>query len=342
MNAIVLQQPGSFSRQEIPSPPLPGADEALVAVRAIGVCGTDIHAFHGRQPFFEYPRILGHELGVEVLAVGSEVHHLKPGDRCSVEPYLNCGRCIACRRGKTNCCSSMQVLGVHLDGGMREQMILPARRLHPSPSLDFEQLALIETLAIGFHAVERSAVKPDEETLVIGAGPIGLAVTQFLLALGASVTVADISPQRLAFCRGNLGVKNTIHVGPQPLADAIATITSGDFPTAVFDATGHKASMEGAFELVAHGGRLTFVGLFQGDVTFNDPQFHRRELSILASRNALSHDFPRIMELVTDGKISTRPWITHRAHLLEIPEKFPAWTEPTARVVKAMIRVDPS
>ncbi len=338
MNAIQLQQPGEFVRATLPEPAQPGEGEALVAVRAIGVCGTDIHAFRGKQPFFDYPRILGHELGVEVLAVGPGVDHVKAGDRCSVEPYLNCGRCGACRRGKTNCCTSMQVLGVHVDGGMRERMLLPACRLHPSDSLDFEQLALVETLAIGFHAVERAGVNANEDTLVIGAGPIGLAVTQFLLARGARVTVADISPQRLAFCRESLGVSRTVDAGKENLADAMAAITDGALPTAVFDATGHKTSMESAFGLVAHGGRLTFVGLFQGDVTFNDPQFHRRELTLLASRNALSRDFPRIIALVADGKISTRPWITHRGTLLEVPELFPGWTMPDAQVVKAMIR----
>lgn len=338
MNAIVLQQPGELLHLDLPEPGLPSEGEVLVAVRAIGVCGTDIHAFHGRQPFFEYPRILGHELGVEVLAVGPGVVNVKPDDRCSVEPYLNCGHCIACRHGKTNCCSAMQVLGVHIDGGMRDRMLLPATRLHPSDSLDFEQLALIETLAIGFHAVERAGVKPGEEALVIGAGPIGLAVSQFLVALGANVTVADISPQRLAFCRECLGVSRTVDAGKENLSEAVGTMTNGDFPTAVFDATGHKASMESAFGLVAHGGHLTFVGLFQGDVTFNDPQFHRRELTLLASRNALSRDFPAIIELVATGKVSTRPWITHRAGLGEVPDVFDGWTKPDSRVVKAMIR----
>lgn len=338
MKAVVLEQPGRFAPIDLPEPGRPAPGEALVAVRAIGVCGTDIHAFRGKQPFFNYPRILGHELGVEVLAVGPGVTNVKPGDGCSVEPYLNCGRCIACRRGRTNCCTSMQVLGVHVDGGMRERMLLPACRLHASETLDFEQLALIETLAIGFHAVERAEVQPGEHVLVIGAGPIGLAVSQFLLAREARVIVADLSPQRLTFCSQSLGVTHTVEVGGQPLATAVAEITEGDFPTAVFDATGHKASMESAFELVSHGGRLTLVGLFQGDVTFNDPQFHRRELTLLASRNALSCDFPRIIGLVADGRISTRPWITHRGTLGEVPQIFPAWTTPDAGVIKAMIR----
>jgi threonine dehydrogenase-like Zn-dependent dehydrogenase len=186
MLSITLNEPGKFSVTDVPEPrPAPG--EALVRVHRIGVCGTDLHAFAGKQPFFSYPRVLGHELGVEVIDPGTEPHGLKPGDRCSVEPYLNCGHCIACRRGKPNCCTELKVLGVHVDGGMRPQLTVPARKLHRSAKLDYEQLALVETLGIGAHAVERAEAKPDDFILVIGAGPIGLSVIQFALVTGATL-----------------------------------------------------------------------------------------------------------------------------------------------------------
>lgn len=337
MLAIELNEPGRLLPIQLPEPGPPTEGEALVAVRAVGICGTDIHAFHGRQPFFEYPRIPGHELGVEVLAVGPGTAGIRPGDRCAVEPYLHCGSCVACRRGKTNCCVAMRVLGVHMDGGLRERMLVPADQLHPSPALSFEQLALMETLAIGFHAVQRSAAEPGEEVLVVGAGPIGLSLIQFLQGLEARVMVADLSPHRLAFCRNELGVLHTVDSSTENLFETIRDHTGGDLPTVVFDATGNKASMEASFELVAHGGRLAFVGLFQGDVTFHDPSFHRRELTLLASRNALSADFPRIIREVADGRISTRPWITHRARLAEVPGVFADWTLPENRVVKAIV-----
>jgi 2-desacetyl-2-hydroxyethyl bacteriochlorophyllide A dehydrogenase len=339
MKAIQLNEPGTLCSILLPEPQVPAAGEALVRVHRIGVCGTDIHAYGGKQPFFSYPRILGHELGVEVIAVGEEVSHIRPGDRCSVEPYINCQKCIACRRGKPNCCTEMKVLGVHIDGGMREQFSLPARKLHPSAKLPFDQLALVETLGIGCHAVERAQVEKDEFALVIGAGPIGLATMQFAVEKGAKVIVLDINDARLEFCQRELGVTYAINGLKENALDALKRITSNDLPTAVFDATGNPKSMLGSFDFPAHGGRLVFVGLFQGDVTFNDPNFHKRELTLMGSRNAQPQDFTRIISLIEAGRIDTTPWITHRGSFDDVVKEFPAWTDPKTGVIKAMIEL---
>jgi len=339
MKTIRLEEPGKLIALDTPDPGPPGAGEALVRVHRIGVCGTDIHAYAGRQPFFSYPRILGHELGVEVLATGEGVSNINIGDRCAVEPYIHCGECIACRRGKPNCCADLRVLGVHRDGGMRERFIVPARKLHQSTMLEFEQLALVETLAIGCHAVDRARLERDEFALVIGAGPIGLAVMQFAAEAGARVIVLDVNAARLEFCQRQLGVAHAIHAGQEPVLEALLRITAGDLPTAVFDATGNPQSMAATFNYQAPGGRVVFVGLFQGDVTFNDPNFHRREITLLASRNALPADFTRIIRLIENGRIDTTPWITHRADFSQVTEEFPRWTLPATGVIKAMIRV---
>lgn len=335
MKAIVLDQPGSFCLTEMPGPPSPGAGEALVRVRRIGICGTDLHAYRGRQPFFEYPRILGHELGVEVLETGPGVSGIAAGDRCAVEPYLVCGRCVACRRGKTNCCVDLKCLGVHVDGGMRETIVVPAERLHKSAALSLDQLALVETLGIGAHAVNRASVEAGERCLVIGAGPIGLSVIQFARQAAARVIVADVQAHRLEFCR-RLGVEQALDAGDGFL-ERLRDVTAGELPTAVFDATGNAASMMGAFDFVAHGGRLTFVGLFQGDVTFHDPHFHRREITLLASRNSTAGDFRRIIRLIEEGQIDTTPWITHRAPFDEMIAQFPLWLDPASRTIKAVV-----
>ena len=339
MRALRLESPGKLAAVDIPPPGLPGPGEALAAVRRIGVCGTDLHAFSGNQPFFSYPRILGHELGVEVLAVGDGVEGLARGDRCSVEPYMNCGRCIACRRGRPNCCASLRVLGVHADGGMTEQIVVPARKLHRSRALSFEQLALIETLAIGCHAVDRARLAADEFVLVVGAGPIGLSVIQFALEAASRVIVLDVNAGRLAFCGRQLGVSHLIDGSREDPAGALARITGGDMPTAVFDATGSPKSMMASFHYPSNAGRLIYVGLFQGDVAFNDPSFHRRELDLLASRNSLPADFGRIISLVESGRIDTSPWVTHRATLEGAAGLFPSWTRPESGVIKAMIEV---
>jgi 2-desacetyl-2-hydroxyethyl bacteriochlorophyllide A dehydrogenase len=340
MKAIRLEQPGRFAQVNVePVSAALQSDEALVRVHRIGVCGTDIHAFRGDQPFFTYPRILGHELGVEVLELGGQAGEIRAGQHCAVEPYLNCGTCIACRRGKPNCCVKLSVLGVHVDGGMREALVLPIRKLHPSRTLTLDQLALVETLAIGCHAVGRAGLEKGEFVLVIGAGPIGLGVMQFAIEAGAQVIVLDINAQRLEFCRSRLGVRYTIDASRENALEALAELTAGDLPTAVFDATGNGRSMASAFEYPANGGRLIFVGLFQGEVSFNDPNFHRRELTILASRNARPEDFTRIISLIEAKRIDTSPWITHRAPLSEVVKEFPLWTKAETGVIKAMIEV---
>ena len=338
MRTIVLDKPGEFRLTDTSAPAAPGPGEALVRVRRIGVCGTDLHAFRGRQPFFSYPRILGHELGVEVEAVGPNVTNVAPGERCCVEPYLTCGRCIACRRGRTNCCASLQCLGVHTDGGMRERIVLPAVKLYPSKTLTLDQLALVETLGIGAHAVSRAAIEPGEFALVVGVGPIGLSVVQFAQAAGARVIVMDVTASRLDFCRRQLGVEHDVLAKPDiDPVDALKALTSGDLPTAVFDATGNAQSMMSAFRYVAPGGRIVFVGLFQGDVTFNDPEFHRRETTLLSSRNATPADFRHILALMEAGRIDTTPWITHRAPFNDVPSRFAGWLDPGAGMIKAMV-----
>ena len=337
MLQIVLEKPGSFLTTEATEPaPAPG--HALVRVHRIGVCGTDLHAFAGKQPFFTYPRVLGHELGVEVIDPGDAPHGLKPGDRCSVEPYLNCGHCIACRRGKPNCCADLKVLGVHVDGGMRPLFRVPAGKLHKSARLDFDQLALVETLGIGAHAVERAQLAADEFVLVIGAGPIGLSVIQFARAAGVRLAVLDVSDPRLEFCRAQLGVSLTLKPGVDVVA-RLKELGGGDLPTCVIDATGSPQSMMSSFDLPAHGGRIVFVGLFQGDVTFNDPNFHRRELTVMGSRNSMPDTFRTVIRLVEEGRVDTRPWITHRFNLADTAAVFPRDIAGNPAVLKAMIEV---
>ncbi len=335
MKTITLEKPGHFVLKESADPNDIAPGEALVRVHRVGICGTDIHAFSGTQPFFSYPRILGHELGVEVVKIGANDRGIKVGDRCSVEPYVNCQTCIACRKGRPNCCANMRVIGVHLDGGMRDWFIVPARKLHKANSLSFEQIALVETLAIGAHAVSRASVQSDDVVLVIGAGPIGLSVIQFAKA-NARVVVMDVSDVRLDFCREQLGVPDCINAKSEPL-EAIRKITNGDMASVVIDATGNLASMKNALSFLSNAGRLVYVGLAQGEFSLNDPEFHRRETTLMGSRNALPDDFAAIIRLVEEGKIDTGPWITHRASAAEMVKQFGDWVKPGSGLLKGMI-----
>ncbi len=341
MKAIQLEQPKQFRRIDIPDVPQPGAGEAVIRIHRIGICGTDISGYLGKMPFFSYPRIPGHELGVEVLAVGPGVTNVKPGDRCSVEPYINCGQCYSCRRGFTNCCESNKTLGVMCDGGMCERMVLPARKLHSSSKLSFEQLALVETLAIGCHAVDRGEPKSSEHVLVIGAGPIGLSAIEFARISGAKTIVMDMNEQRLAFVREKMRVPDTILTsGDGEELKRLSELTNGQLADVVIDATGSNKSMGQALNYCAFKGCLVYVGITQADITFpHAPALHRRELDIRASRNALPGDFTRIIRLIENGEINTQPWITHHAAFDEMIDAFPSWTLPQTGVIKAMVVV---
>jgi hypothetical protein len=278
----------------------------------VGVCGTDFHAFHGRQPFFTYPRVIGHELGAEVVETPANDRGITVGDHCTVEPYLNCGRCAPCRAGHYNNCEDIRVLGVHSDGGLREFLAAPVDHIYKSLRLSFDQLALVEPLSIGAHAVMRSGLGPGDQALVVGAGPIGVAITQLALAAGARVRVERLGVEALA-----------------AVEDGLADV--------VIDATGNLASMSQSFSRARFGGRIVWVGIVQGAVPVDDALFHHRELTLLASRNSAGH-FPRVIRMIEEGVIDTSPWVTHRLSLDEVPARF---EEVTAREgLKTIIEVD--
>ncbi len=336
MKAIILEKPGEFQMVEVAPPNKPNPGEATVRVRRVGICGTDFHAFQGNQPFFQYPRILGHELGVEIVTVGKNEFRLAVGDRCALTPYVHCGRCIACRRGKTNCCVNLKVLGVHTDGGMREQFNVSLTKLHKSETLSLEHLALIETLGIGAHAVRRASLIPEDTVLIVGLGPIGLSVLEFARMSGAKIVVMDISENRIQFCRETYKIAHSVHGKENPVGQ-LHEVLSGDLPTVVFDCTGNGHSMRNSFDYVAHGGKLVFVGIFSGDVTFHDPDFHRKEVTLFASRNATEEEHKRILALMEAGEINIAPWITHHVQVNAVINAFPQWVDGKGGVIKAIV-----
>ncbi len=329
MRTVTLEQPGRFvfGRSERPAEAGPG--EALVRVLTVGVCGTDLHAFEGTQPFFSYPRILGHELAVEVLSVGDGVEGLKPGDRCAVNPYMTCGECGACRRGRTNCCAKMSVYGVHTDGGMRDAVVLPAKLLYTCGKLAPAQIPLVETLSVGCHAVGRSDAEPGDRAIVIGAGPIGLSVIEFLRAAGADIGVVEKMPERLAFAARHYGLKRSYPSHAEARQEAPSWL--------VFDCTGDRESMEEAIQLLEQGGKLIFVGIVNQKVSLFDPDLHRREATILASRNSTPAEHHRTMRLMESGAMDVSAWPTEIAAPEKMQERFPLWIRREAGIVKAVI-----
>jgi len=322
MKQIVLERPQCLVASHA-VPPVAGPGEALLRIHRVGVCGTDFHAFHGRQPFFTYPRVMGHELGAEVVEAPANDRGIAVGDRCTVEPYLNCGKCAPCRSGYYNNCEDIRVLGVHSDGGLREFLAAPLDHIYKSPRLSFDQLALVEPLSIGAQAVMRSGLGAGEQALVVGAGPIGVAITQLALGVGARVRVLEATAYRRALVE-RLGV------------EALAAMDDG-LADVVIDATGSAASMAQSFARARFGGRIVWVGIVPAAVPVDDPLFHHRELTLFASRNSAGH-FPRVIRMIEEGVIDTSPWITHRLSLEEVPARF---EEVTAREgLKTIIEVD--
>lgn len=335
MKAIVCEQIEQFRLVELEEPVV-RAGEAIVRIQRIGICGTDLHAYKGNQPFFSYPRVLGHELSGCIEEIGPGVTGLAVGDQVSVVPYLHCGVCIACREGKTNCCTDMKVLGVHVDGGMRELISVPASHLIKTDGLTLDQAAMLEPLAIGAHAVRRSELRAGQTALVIGGGPIGLGVMVLAKQRGATVIAMDINDERLAYCRDWVGADYTVNALVQP-KEQLLELTNGELPAVVFDATGNARSMTDAFGLVAHGGKLVYVGLVKADITFHDPEFHKRELTLMGSRNATLEDFAAVRGAMQAGVIDVERYITHRASFEDMIGQFETWLKPESKVIKAVV-----
>jgi len=334
MKSLVLENPGSLMWQDVP-PPTPGPGEALVRVRRCGVCGTDIHAYAGRQPFFTYPRRLGHELCVEVVTADGD--KLQPGDLCAVEAYDFCGTCPPCRAGKTNCCKNLRVLGVHTDGGHAPLMVLPVHKLHRATSITPDEIALVEPLVIGAHGIERAALQAGEPTVIVGLGPIGLAAAIFAKAAGANIACVDVQQDRLDFACNTMQLGTAFAAGDDLTERLQAHF--GQLPSVVIDASGNRHSMANSFQLAEHGGRIVFLGLFIGELSFDDPNFHRRELTLLASRAGLTGTFREVIRLMEDKQVDVLPLITHRFAFAETAEKLPSLHQETG-LVKAMIDFD--
>ena len=322
MRRIRLNAPGEFVDLTVPRP-VPSRGQVLVRVHRVGVCGSDFHALAGRHPIYTYPRVLGHELAGEIVEVPENKRGLRPGDRCAIEPYISCGQCRTCKMGRTNCCEQLQLLGVHVDGGMQGFLGVPIELLHKSELLSLDQLALVETLGIGAHAVNRTQLRAGEEVLVVGAGPIGLAVCQFAAAIGAKVAVIETNDWRRHFAH-KLGVEAL----PTP---------DGRLADVVLDATGSAAVMADSLNHVAPGGRLVFVGLTRDPVRIDDALLHRREITIYASRNSCGQ-FPPIIRMLEENKINTEPWITDRISLDEVPARFKELSEKVG-MMKAVVEV---
>ncbi|CAM4092192.1 zinc-binding alcohol dehydrogenase family protein [Roseateles saccharophilus] len=334
MLTVTCESPGHLVALDRPRPTRrPG--EVLLRVKRVGVCGTDLHIFTGNQPYLDYPRVMGHELSGLVEEADAD-SGLAAGDPVYVMPYLSCGDCIACRQGKTNCCTRIEVLGVHRDGAFTEFISVPQRFVGKAEGISLDQAAMLEFLAIGAHAVRRGEVRPGQRVLVVGAGPIGLGVMLFAKLRGANVTAIDGRPDRLAFAREHIRTDSAVALGEGDEAE-LARLTGGEFFDLVFDATGSRQAMERGFRFIAHGGRYVLVSIVQGELSFSDPEFHKREATLLGSRNATTEDFDTVMQAMRDGLVPDAALATHRLALADVPAGFPMLLDPSQGVIKALV-----
>jgi 2-desacetyl-2-hydroxyethyl bacteriochlorophyllide A dehydrogenase len=338
MKSLVCIRPGKLEYADIASPALQEG-HAIIRIRRIGICGTDLHAFEGTQPFFSYPRILGHELSGDLVDAG-DAEGFQKGEIVSFIPYFNCGNCIACRSGKPNCCVNIAVCGVHTDGGMVEYLNVPSHTLLHGHGLRYDELALVEPLAIGAHAVRRAGIKEGEFALVVGAGPIGLGIIELARIAGAQVIVLDVNEWRLNFCKEKLGVKHIINGSTEDVTAALKEITKGDMPTVVFDATGNLKAINTAFHYLAHGARYVLVGLQKGEINFGQPEFHKREATVMSSRNATREDFEHVIACIKKQSIHPLSFITHKVPFDNIKNDFIKWLNPANKVIKAMAEIN--
>lgn len=337
MNMLVCQQPEQLI-WKIREVPLPGDDEALIKIKTVGICGTDIHAWGGHQPYFSYPRVLGHEICGEIVGLGKNIQYLKNGQQVSVIPYVACRKCPACRSGRTNCCENISVIGVHQDGGFAEYLVVPVANLLAADGIDPEAAALIEPFAISAHAVRRAVISQGDQLLVVGAGPIGLGAAAIASADGAEVVVADTCVARREHVQMQLGL-DTLDPSQADFVERLRARFGGSLAQKVIDATGNPQAMNNTVNLIRHGGSIVFVGLFKGELSISDPEFHKKETTLMGSRNATEEDFAKVGRLMAQGLLSASMMLTHRYTFSTLAEVYEQEVVKNQQLIKGVIHM---
>lgn len=323
-------EPGQFELRPASVPQSAPEGWALVDITAVGLCGTDYHILAGKHPYLEYPRVIGHELSGRLVA---PVAGMAAGDLVVINPYLSCGTCRACQRGKPNCCTRIEVLGVHRDGGLCGRIAVPVQNLYPAQGLTEIEAAMVEFLAIGAHAVARSDIQAGDRVLVTGAGPIGIGTALFARLEGAEVHLLDLSPRRLEMAGQKFGFHH--------LHGSAAAALKGDLADGydvIFDATGSAPAIEAGFPLLAHGSTYVLVSVVKDRISFEDAEFHKREARIIGSRNALKKDFERVMAAMHDKKIDTAALLSAELTLAQLEGRFAALAADREDLIKAVVR----
>jgi len=338
MKAFYITEPGHTRLGDL-DVPHPGPDEVLLRTRLIGMCGTDLSTFRGKNPLVSYPRIPGHEIAATIVDVGSDVpSDLQPNMDVTIYPNTHCGKCASCKRGRTNACKFNETLGVQRDGAMKSYFTASWKKVYRAEGLGLRELSLVEPLGVGFHAIERARVEAEDVVAVIGCGMVGLGAMASAAARGATVVAIDLDEQKLQLAK-QVGAQHTIHSGRDAVRDKLLELTHGLGPDVVIEAVGVPDTYRMAVEEVAHTGRVVYIGWAKEPILFDTKLFVHKELDILGSRNSLS-EFPAVIDLLRKGTFPVEATISATVSLDQAGEMLARWNREPHLFTKILVEMD--
>ncbi|ADE53740.1 zinc-binding alcohol dehydrogenase family protein [Coraliomargarita akajimensis] len=338
MKAISITEPNKAELVDIPAPAAPGAGEVLLKIEQVGYCGSDLTSFRGLNPMVTYPRIPGHEIGATIEQVGEGVPaEWTVGKKVLVSPYTSCGKCAACKQGRFNTCKSNQTMGVQRDGAMTEYVLVPHEKLFTSDKLTLEEMALVEPLTVGFHAVARGAVVQSDVVVVFGCGAIGLGAIAGASARHARVVAVDIDDEKLALAK-RCGATDVINSMSENLHDRLQEMTDGEGPQVMIEAVGLPQTFRACVEEVCFAGRVVYIGYAKAAVDYETKYFVMKELDIRGSRNAMPDDFEAVITHLESGKFPTDAVITKTVPVEEAAEALAAWSDNPGEITKIHVK----
>lgn len=337
MRALVLRQPGVAQLEQVPEPKMqPG--EALLRVRRIGLCGSDLNSWRGRNPLVTFPRIPGHEIAATIVDLSEPHPGLARGTNVTLSPYSSCGQCRSCRNGRPNSCRNNQTMGVQRDGALAEYVAVPAEKLFVA-ALSVDELCLVEPLTVGCHAVARAEVTAEDVVAVLGCGGVGLGAVAASAYRGATTIAMDIDDAKLDIAR-TAGAAHVIHTKREEVREVLAELTNGEGPDVVIEAVGGAETFRAAVELVAFTGRVVYIGYAKEPVTYESRLFVQKELNILGARNALPEDFRQVIQMLEQHRFPVEAFISTIAPLDRASELLREWSDDPARFTKIIISLD--
>lgn len=339
MKAIRIPEANVIETLEVEEPQLESAGEVKVKIKRVGICGSDMHIYHGTNPLATYPRIVGHEVAGEIIEIGSDVTRVKVGDHVVIEPITYCGECYACKSGRPNVCKEVSVFGVHEDGGMREFVTLPEKQVHPiDPEIDWDEAVMAEPYTIGAQATWRGDVQEGQTVFIQGAGPIGITVLKMAKIRGAKVIISDFTNERLKFAKAN-GADYTINPQEEDIKAKINEITNDEGANVVIDAVGVPQTFELAVEVASPAGNVVTLGFNETPSSIAMMHITKKELTIAGSR-LQTNQFGKIVELLNSKQLTHNGLVTHRFHIDQVQEAFDFIEKNPDKVRKAVIEFE--